>query len=45
MRCEKIDYEVFGNGMPVVEVELDHGNVAVFDDPGERRVVADLGLA
>ena len=29
MRCEEIDYEVFGNGMQVVEVELDPGETVI----------------
>ena len=33
MRCEEIDYEIFGNGMQVVEVKL---------DPGET-VIAEVG--
>ncbi len=29
MRCEEIDYEIFGNDMQVVEVELDPGETVI----------------
>jgi uncharacterized protein (TIGR00266 family) len=29
MRCHEVDYEVFGNDMQIVEVELDHGETVI----------------
>ena len=29
MRCEEIDYQIFGNDMQVVEVELDPGETVI----------------
>ena len=29
MRCKEIDYEIFGNDMQVVEVELDPGETFI----------------
>ncbi len=29
MRCQEIDYEIFGNDMQVVEVELDPGETVI----------------